>query len=243
MELPIPHNIKNILFIDIETVSCSADYENLPEILQKMWYKKAINLGKTTPEEIAASFAERAAIYAEFGQIIAIGLGYITIDNQGVPILRLRGMGDSNEKTLLEKFNSLLEEKFQSANLKLCAHNGKEFDFPYLCRRMLVNGIPVPKVLDLTGKKPWEVPHLDTMEMWKFGDRKNFTSLDMLAHLFNISSSKSVMDGSQVNHYYYVKKDLSNIVKYCTEDVKVLAQIFLKLNNFATIQESNIIFT
>lgn len=237
-----PSSVKNILFIDIETVACASSYEKLSDTHKTYWNKKAISLGKLDAQEAQDLFLERAAIYAEFGKVIAIGLGFITFDEEGEPTLRVMCLHGHDEKILLEQFKQLLEEKFQQETLKLCAHNGKEFDFPYLCRRMLVNGISLPKVLDLTSKKPWEVPHLDTMEMWKFGDKKSFTSLDLLAHLFGISSSKNLMDGSQVTHYYYTEKDLPRIVTYCMQDVIVTAQIFLKLNNWQTIQETNIIF-
>lgn len=242
--MKVPHSIKNILFLDIETVPCAPSYEELPEVHKAFWNKKASTLGKLEAQEAQDYFLERAAIYAEFGKVIVIGLGFITFDQKqaGEPTLRVMCLHGHDEKALLEQFKKLLDEKFQQETLKLCAHNGKEFDFPYLCRRMLVNGVSLPNVLDLTSKKPWEVPHLDTMEMWKFGDKKSFTSLDLLAHLFDIPSSKNLMDGSQVTHYYYTEKDLPRIATYCMQDVIVTAQIFLKLNNWQTIQETNIIF-
>jgi DNA polymerase elongation subunit (family B) len=123
---------------------------------------------------------------------------------------------------------------------KLCAHNGKEFDFPYLSRRMLVNSITLPSLLHLSGAKKWEVPHLDTMEMWKFGDYKHYTSLDLLLALFNIPSSKSEMDGSKVNGVYYQEKDLKKIATYCVSDVVAIAQLYLKMKNLPLIEERNI---
>ncbi len=239
------HNaISKILFLDIETVSCVSNYDELPETYKHFWNKKANSLGKLDTQTIQEFFLERAAIYAEFGKIIVIGCGYITFEQPDeIPTLRITSLYNDDEKTLLTQFKSLLERIIQKENWRLCAHNGKEFDFPYLCRRMLVNGISLPSILDLTNKKPWEVPHLDTIEMWKFGDRKSFTSLDLLANLFNIPSSKSVMEGSQVTHYYYIKKALPAIAQYCMQDVVVAAQIFLKLTNCSTIPETNIIFT
>ena len=237
------HPINNILFLDIETVSCVGSYDQLTEAYQQLWKKKAASLGKPEEQPIQDFFLERAAIYAEFGKIIVIGCGYITFEEpSAIPTLRITALSGDYEKTLLTQFKTLLEKIVNQDKWRLCAHNGKEFDFPYLCRRMLVNGISLPPILDLTNKKPWEVPHLDTMEMWKFGDRKSFTSLDLLANLFHIPSSKSVMTGSQVTHYYYTKKDLPAIAQYCMQDVVVAAQIFLKLNNCPTIPETNIIF-
>ena len=237
-----PSTIKNILFLDIETVSCVPNYEELSDWQQLLWNKKATSLGKTDPKEAQDLFLDRAAIYAEFGKIIVIGLGCITFNTNNEPLLRIHTLSNHNEKTLLEQFKQILEEKFQPENLRLCAHNGKEFDYPYICRRMIVNGIDLPKVLQLTGKKPWEINHLDTMEMWRFGDKKSFISLDLLANLFGIDSSKSLMDGSQVNHFYYVQNELPSIATYCAQDVIVTAQVYLKLNNWQTISETNIIF-
>jgi DNA polymerase elongation subunit (family B) len=143
-------------------------------------------------------------------------------------VLKTKAYFGDDEKSLLNEFKGMLE-KIDPANLKLCAHNGKEFDFPYLSRRMLVNCIPLPYALNLSGKKPWEIHHLDTMELWKFGDYKHFTSLDLLAAIFDVPTSKSDIDGSRVNHVYHVEKDLVKIKDYCLRDVEVLARLFLKL--------------
>eukprot|EP01132_Coremiostelium_polycephalum_P002994 gene2994-3739_t len=238
-----PSTIKNILFLDIETVPRVANYEQLSEKEQLLWAKKAALLGATDLQDISRLYSERAGIYAEFGKIIAIGTAYITEDNQEkVLTLQVGKLYNHHEGTLLQQFSCLLEEAYRQDSTRLCAHNGKEFDFPYLCRRMLVHGIKLPAILDCSGKKPWEINHLDTMEMWRFGDKKNFTSLDLLAHLFGINSSKALMDGSQVSHFYYVENDLERIATYCMQDVVVMAQIFLKLNNWPTIKETNIIF-
>ena len=233
---------QNLLFLDIETVSCAASYQELSEPFKRFWDKKAATLGTTEPEQVSQLFFERAAIYAEFGKIITIGLGYTTLSSDQEPTLRVKCLSNHDEKTLLHTFCEMLSTKFQQNTLCLCAHNGKEFDFPYLSRRMLVHNIPLPPVLDTAGKKPWEVRHLDTMEMWKFGDRKNFTSLDLLATLLGIPSSKETMDGSQVNHYYYIQKDLDKIATYCMQDIVVTAQVFRKLNSQAYIQPTHITF-
>jgi len=238
-----PNLSKNVLFIDIETASCAASYQDLEEPMKLLWDKRAFALGKLELEAISDLFVEKAAIYAEFGKVIVIGLGLITDEVGGEPVLHIKALSDYNEKDLLERFKETLINEFQQSSLRLCAHNGKEFDFPYLCRRMLVHGISLPDVLDIAGKKPWEVNHLDTMEMWKFGDRKSFASLDLLAALFNVPSSKALMDGSQVNHHYYIKQDLASIANYCMQDVMVTAQLFLKLNCCQPIQAKNIMFT
>jgi len=238
----IPISVKNILFIDLETVACVEEYDLLEEPQKLLWHKKASNFGKETLEEVRAFFTERAAIYAEFGKIVVIGLGYITFNDHGAAEMRVHTLSGHDERKLLQQFNSVIKAYFPQPTLQLCAHNGKEFDFPYICRRMLVQGIDLPAVLKIQGKKPWEVNHLDTMEMWKFGDRKSFTSLDLLANIFGINSSKTLMDGSQVHAYYYQEDALADIAAYCAQDVVVLAQIYLKLNNWVVIMEENIIF-
>ena len=156
------------------------------------------------------------------------------------PSLRIKSFASDDETELLSSFKSLLEKKFDQNKLMLCAHNGLEFDFPYLCRRMIKNGIKLPLCLDIAGKKPWEVNHIDTMELWKFGDRKSYTSLDLLAAIFDIESSKDDIDGSMVNEVYYENKQLERIAHYCMQDVLVTAQLFLKLNCLPVIPEENI---
>ncbi len=235
--------LKNILFLDIETVSCVDHYEGLSNSLKSLWDKKAANLSKNGCERASDLFSEKAAIYAEFGKVIAIGLGTVTFDERNAPTLRVKALSDHNEKTLLQTFKEVLATRFDPTTLRLCAHNGKEFDFPYLCRRMVVHGIPLPQVLDTAGKKPWEVTHLDTMEMWSFGDKKNFTSLHLLATLLGITSSKELMEGSEVGHYYYKQSALDKIAAYCMQDVVVMAQVFFKISFWEPIQPDNIIFS
>ncbi len=244
MAINFPETLKDILFIDIETVSCVGAYHELDTSLRLLWDKKAAAIRKSPQEQEDASefFFEKAAIYSEFGKIIVIGMGFFSLEEKEVPTLRVKALQGHDEATLLQSFKELLETNFRQDNLKLCAHNGKEFDFPYLCRRMLIHGLPLPPVLAIQGKKPWEVAHLDTMELWKFGDRKSFTSLHLLATLFGIASSKEIMHGSEVNHYYYRKQDLEKITSYCLQDVVVTAQLFLKMHCQETIQPENIIF-
>lgn len=186
-----------------------------------------------------ALFFEKAGIYAEFGKIVTIAVGFIN-QSEGAPTLRVKAFADDDEKVILTEFKDLLEAHFDQSKVALCGHNGKEFDFPYICRRMLVNGIPPPGCLQMSGKKPWEILHLDTLEMWKFGDRKNYTSLELLAALFEIPSSKSDIDGSMVNHAYYVDQDLEKIAHYCKQDVVVTAQLYLKFHCLPLISPENI---
>ena len=232
--------LRDILFIDIETVASTDDFAALDERLKIQWARRANFFRRDshlTDEEL---FHERAGIHAEFGKIVCIAVGRYVEQESGELALRTKVYLDHNENELLLSFKQMIE-KFDAANLRLCAHNGKEFDYPYLCRRMLINSISLPAVLNLMGKRAWEVPHLDTMEMWKFGDYKHYTSLDLLAALFHIPSSKNKIDGSQVNYVYYHEKDLERISEYCRADVIVLAQLFLRLKGYPLIPENNIL--
>lgn len=231
-------NLKNLLFLDIETVACEASYELLDSRLQAVWDKKALYFASEN-QDVKSLFAEKAAIYAEFGKVVTIAIGFFYLENDEL-CFKVKPLADKDERTLLVKFKDLLESKFDQKKLILCAHNGKEFDFPYLCRRMLVNQVCLPDVLQLAGKKPWEVNHLDTMEMWKFGDKKSYTSLELLAALFQIPTSKDEMDGSMVSKVYYSDGDMEKVCRYCAKDVIVTAQLYLKLHNLPLIKEDNI---
>jgi predicted PolB exonuclease-like 3'-5' exonuclease len=231
-------SLKNILFIDIETASGFKTFEALNDRMKKAWAHKAslINSEKT-PEEL---YFGKAGIYAEFGKVIAIGVGFFFTDENKKQNFKVKCFYDDDETILLTNFIQLIETKYKNKKLIFCAHNGKEFDYPYLCRRMLVNALDIPKPLNLTGKKPWEVVHLDTLDMWKFGDRKNYTSLDLLTTLFDIPGSKNDLDGSRVNEVYYHENGLERIARYCTDDVLATAQIYLRLHNKPLIKRSNI---
>ena len=232
------YSLENLLVLDIETVRSHKAYEEMPERLQAQWDRKSTFLRSEDEESPKDLCEDRAGIYAEFGKVVSISVGFFTYVGSELS-LRVKALYNNDESILLNDFNQLLL-KFDNKNLTLCGHNGKEFDFPYLCRRMLVNNIKLPPVLDTSGKKPWEVNHLDTMEMWKFGDRKNFTSLELLATLFDIPTSKDAIDGSQVSTVYYEEQDLEKIAKYCSKDVVVTAQLLLKLNQQPIIKEENI---
>ena len=197
--------IENILFLDVETVACVQDFNDLDDRFKDLWAKKIryhIEKEKKTPEELF----EKAAIWAEFGKIVCISVGYIILKNRE-RTFRIKSFYGHNEKNLLENFAFLLNNHFNKEKHLLCAHNGKEFDFPYIARRMLVNRVKLPRLLDISGKKPWEVKHIDTLELWKFGDYKHYTSLDLLAAIFNIPSPKTQIDGSMVSKIYWEQGD------------------------------------
>ena len=220
--------LRDILFLDIETVANTYDYNAMDERMKVQWSRKAGFLRREKDLTDEAIYHERAGIYAEFGKIVCIAVGKFIETESGDLLLKTKTYAGDNEKDLLADFKSMIE-KMDAATLKLCSHNGKEFDYPYICRRMLVNGIGLPAALNMMGKRPWEIQHLDTMEMWKFGDYKHYTSLDLLAAIFNIPTSKNGMDGSQVNVTYHRDNGLQKIKEYCVRDVVVLAQLFLKM--------------
>lgn len=233
-------NLEHLLFLDIETVAGARHYDDLPERMQQLWVKKASFLTPKRDDLTASELYERAGIYAEFGKIVSIALGYFTRDD-GELQLRIKDISRHDEKALLEEFKLLIDSSFNLKTLKLCAHNGKEFDFPYIARRMIINGIKLPDCLNLAGKKPWEIAHIDTMDLWKFGDYKHFTSLDLLAAILDIPTSKDDIDGSQVNEVYYRQNDLERIGHYCKKDVAVLAQVYLKLVQAEPIRQDQIV--
>ncbi len=230
--------LDNILFLDIETVPQYSSYDQLDTVAQSLWEQKTQYQRKDdyTPKE----FYPRAGIWAEFGKIVCISVGYFVIKGDQRDFRVTTFFGD--EMSLLKQFKTLLETHFNKTQHVLCAHNGKEFDFPYIARRMIILGIDIPFKLNLFGKKPWEVPHLDTLELWKFGDYKTFTSLKLLAHVLGIPSPKDDIQGSDVFKVYYNDNDIDRIVTYCEKDTITVAQIILKLRNEPLLSEEEILF-
>jgi uncharacterized protein YprB with RNaseH-like and TPR domain len=229
--------LEDVIFLDIETVPQFPSYSDMPETLKVFWDKKSNFLIKEN--ETTESIFDRSGIYAEFGKIICISAGFI-VQRDGQKYFRVKSFFGDNEKEILAGFAVMLGRFGAKPRANLCAHNGKEFDFPYISRRMLINGIELPELLDLAGKKPWEVKFLDTMELWKFGDYKNYTSLNLLANIFNIPSPKDDIDGSQVAEVYYKQKDIERIVKYCEKDALTVAQLILRYKNEPIINPENI---
>jgi len=229
--------VEDVLFLDIETVPGSPSYETLDPVLKTLWEKKSKQF--RTSEQAATDVYERAGIYSEFGKIICISVGVIKDKNPYS--FRLKSFYGDDEKVLLSEFSDMLY-KFCRTNKEalLCAHNGKEFDYPYIARRMIINGLIIPEILDNAGKKPWEIKLLDTMDLWKFGDYKNYTSLDLLTSILGIPSPKDDIDGSMVAGIYYGEKDLNRIVKYCEKDVLAIGQVLLRFMNLPGISDEKI---
>lgn len=229
--------LHNILFLDIETVPEEADYANLTEEKKELYeVKTKYQRGE---QFTAEEFYERAGIWAEFGKIICISVGYFTFKGD-IRHFRVTSFFGEEIK-ILKDFSNLLNNHFNQPQHLLCGHNAKEFDIPYIARRMIINQIAIPDKLNLFGKKPWEVAHLDTLELWKFGDYKHFTSLKLLTNILNIPSPKDDIDGSEVAHTYYVEKDIDRIIRYCEKDTIAVAQIFLRLKREDLLIEDEII--
>jgi predicted PolB exonuclease-like 3'-5' exonuclease len=226
--------LNNTLFIDIETVSATAHFEDLSEEMQSLWIKKSQKFKvdkdrEVTPNLAADLYREKSGIFAEFAKIACISVGYLSNEKQKETSLRLKSFA-GEEKELLEEFNDLLNNHYDRLDEHyLCGHNIKEFDVPFLCRRCVVNGLELPRLLNISGKKPWQVAHLlDTMELWRFGDYKNYTSLALLAGTLGIPSPKDDIDGSMVGHVYWEEDDIDRIVTYCEKDVATVAQVVMK---------------
>ena len=229
--------VEDVMFLDIETVPESSSYVLLNPAMQNLWDKKSRQF--RTPDQTAQDVYERAGIYSEFGKIICISVGLIREKNPF--IFRLKSFFGKDEKLLLSEFSGMLS-KF-SRNHKeslLCAHNGKEFDFPYIARRMIINGLIIPEILDNAGKKPWEIKLLDTMDLWKFGDYKNYTSLDLLTSVLGIPTPKDDIDGSMVAGIYYNEDNLQRIVQYCEKDILAIGRVLLRFMNLPGIDEDKI---
>jgi 3'-5' exonuclease len=231
--------VNNILFLDIETVPQFPSYHDLPEDWKQLWDTKSISLVKYHEGQTNESLYPRAGIYAEFGKIVCISCGVLQ-GSGGQRKITIKSFSGDDEKILLQQFIDMLNKWAIGEPKYLCAHNGKEFDFPYLCRRMIVNNLPIPAMLNISGKKPWEVSHLDTLELWKFGDFKSYTSLNLLAHTLGIQTPKDDIDGSMVWEVYWKEKNLERIVTYCQKDVVTVAQILLRMNGELLIDATNI---
>ena len=234
-----PYPVNNILFLDIETVPQYESYQELPEEWKALWDIKAGYLIRNKEVESVETIYPKAGIYAEFGKIICISCGFIQGSGEHKRMILKSFYGD-NESILLFEFSEMLRKWSAGEQRYLCAHNGKEFDFPYLCRRMIIHGMKLPSVLNLSGKKPWEIPHIDTMELWKFGEYKNFISLNLLAHALGVPTPKDDIDGSQVGEVYWAQRDLLRIVTYCQKDVVTVAQVYLRLQGETQIRPENI---
>jgi uncharacterized protein YprB with RNaseH-like and TPR domain len=228
-------DITRVLFLDIETVSGATAYGELDEDFKRLWsYKAPAALRRygeeLSEEELAEAYTERAGIFAEFAKIVCISVGAVYRDKDKKLKIRLKSFASRGERELLEHFNEMLDQYYgDPAKYYICGHNIKEFDVPFMCRRIVAQGLPLPKLLDIAGKKPWETKHLvDTMELWKFGDRKSYVSLKLLAAVLGFPSPKDDIDGSDVGRVFWEEDDVERIATYCEKDVLATAQLFLR---------------
>jgi predicted PolB exonuclease-like 3'-5' exonuclease len=239
------NELQKIMFLDIETVPQTADYTELSSELAHLWEDKFNLIHKRMPEKYgeettaADGFNSSAGIYSEFGKIVCISVGFIHFQGEEMHFRTKSFCGD-NEKLLLNDFLQLIGKFCTTKEHTLCGHNIKEFDIPYICRRMLINGLTLPAIFQIAGKKPWEINFIDTLELWKFGDYKNYTALKLLTAVFGIPTPKDDIDGSQVAAVYYKEKNIKRIALYCQKDVVATAQVFLRLNSMDLIAETNI---
>jgi hypothetical protein len=240
MSLLANTDLSPVLFIDIETVPMQAEFEQIPASMQVLWEEKHAFIGKDF-KDAKHSFESKAGIYAEFGKIICISIG-IFQNSSKKRMLRIKSFAGPDEKIMLGEFSALLHEKFNSSKHNICGHNIKEFDVPFLCRRMLMHGIALPELLDVAGKKPWETPFLDTMQLWRFGDYKNFTSLKLLAAVMGIDTPKDDIEGKDVARVFWQEQDLDRIVQYCQKDVLTVAQLMLRFTGKEILKKEEVTF-
>jgi len=233
-------NLEKVLFLDIETAPQTYKIHDLDEAKKNLFTSKTRFIHHGEEEAIEKAYNDRSSILAEFGKIICISVGFVHSNSLSEKQIRMKSFYHKDEETLLKQFSELLNDKYNSPYHLLCGHNAKEFDFPYICRRMLINGLKLPNLLDLAGKKPWEISHLDTMELWKFGDYKSYTSLPLLCNIFNIPTPKDDITGADVARVYYEENDLERIKVYCEKDVVALIQVFLKMKGDALVGEENV---
>lgn len=233
--------LDNVLFLDIETVPETYRFADVDPTTAHLFEAKNMRY-KTEDKTFDQVYDEKAGIYAEFGKIVCISVGFVRSHPVTGRAIYIKSFAHDDEETLLRQFCRLIEDSYNAPGKLLCGHNSKEFDIPFICRRLLINGIKLPNVLNLAGKKPWEIQHLDTMELWKFGDYKAYTSLALLCNVFKIPTPKDDISGADVARVYYEKNDLPRIRKYCEKDVVALIQLFLRMNGESLVDEGNITF-
>jgi len=237
-------DLRNILFFDIETVSEYQNYTEMPEHFQKLWTIKAKNLSRELEldkDQSAHWYNSKAGIFAEFSKVVCISMGYLRKENDAW-VLRLKSISGHDELELLKEFSQVLDKNYDQADKSLiCGHNIKEFDVPFLCRRMVKHNLPLPAILDVAGKKPWEIKQfIDTLELWKFGDMKNFTSLNLLAAVLDVPTPKDDIDGSMVGQVYWEENDLDRIAVYCQKDVATVVQVLFRLSGMPILSPDQI---
>lgn len=238
--------LSNIIFFDIETVPLTERLDQLPESLQSLWLSKFETLRQRKVEDIKTvsddqNYFDNAGVYSEFARVVCISVGIFAPDGDRLTF-RLKSFASDNESLILKEFAEILNSRSRQTAVKLCGHNIKEFDVPFVCRRMLINNLSIPAVINVAGKKPWEVPFIDTLELWRFGDYKNYTSLKLLTTILGIPTPKDDIDGSKVATVYYREQNLARIARYCQKDVLATARLYQRLNYLPLIADEDVVF-
>lgn len=244
MQQPIPwkRKLKNLLFIDLKTVAAESAFEQVNPRLQRQWEQKATYFRNEDNRTISEWYDHRASHYAEFGKIICIGIGGLYWDDSDQPYLKIKTLADDDERAILQEFVQIIN-RYPPNELVLCAHNGKEFDFPYVCRRLMTTGFPLPAALQLAGKKPWDIPHQDTMERWRFGESRHFVPLDLLAAVLNVPAKPLDMNGDETTFVYHQEHDLNRIRQYARDSISMLVQVYLRMIGAPLVDENHIVHT
>ncbi|MES2388869.1 MAG: ribonuclease H-like domain-containing protein [Bacteroidota bacterium] len=237
--------LRRLLFADIQTVSAVPEYDSLDAPMRKLWDQRAAAFRETGDKSPAELWQERAGLYAEFGRIVCIGLGYFVIDAAGHAELRIKSLQSDSEIAVLDSFTEMLKQaRFNGRGNKqtiLCAHNGKEFDFPFLCRRLLLNNLPLPDLLDIMGRKPWDIPHADTMELWRFGEKRAYVSLAGLALLFGLNGAENEIEKVNVSELWY-SDARQTVAAHARRQVALTAQVLMRLLRFPALREDQLVF-
>lgn len=232
--MAIECNFNHTLFLDLECVPATPTYFDLDEWMQALREKKGkrmvSSMGVEDEMSVEDAYEHRSGIFAEFGKIIVISTGIVSKQDDWTFQMRVKSFAGDDERALLVDFFDMLNTYFSKGHHALCGHNIKEFDIPYICRRALVHDLEFPDILDVQGKKPWETNYIDTLELWKFGDRKNFISLDLLCRVLGVQTPKTDLSGEQVARVYRDDKDLPRIVEYCERDVVAVGEVMLKFS-------------
>lgn len=225
-------DLNNLLYFDVETAGKYESYEDLAlqnPRLAKLWEKRAKYFRANTlgMEEMGDSeiYSQKSGLEPEFGRVVCVSFGVWDGENH-----RLTSFYGDNEQEILEKTAKIFSNAV-SKGMKICGHNIKMFDVPFLGKKMIFSGIDVPQNLLLWDKKPWEVPILDTAEFFSFGSWSHkFLGLDLLACSLGIESPKEDIDGSQVHNTFWGEKNYERIMEYCEKDVLTVMDVLKKVS-------------
>lgn len=239
---PNKKRFKNVLFIDVKTVAGAASFDELDPRMQQHWEQKISRYKNEEPWTTAEWYANRASYYAEFGKIVCVGIGGLFWDDDDQPHLKIKVLADAPEEAILTEFSQIIG-KYPPKDLILCAHNGKEFDYPYLCRRMVAHGLPLPLPLQIAGKKPWDIPHQDVLEQWQFGDKRHYVALDLLAVALNVPTEPLPWSGDQTSFVYHQEGDMEHIRQYTKLSVEMLVQVYLKMAGIPLVAAGHVVIS